>query len=370
MRTTLLFLTIALLLTGCGSQDPAVTTGLARTHQWESMSSRIGRQFPDLNVSDAGFSRTGSLAFLPGMDRLILTGNGTFPLLVSDDYGQTWKADTTAGVTGRTYGGFSVNVDPTTNGLIIFEIKHKNIPEPSMALSIDGGETWTPFQKPSLQAHDGFSWGMANWASDNPQVILAKRHHGAPQQWLSTDGGQTWKQLEFLCRNPGVIDERTFVAGIDDSVGDVENGIYLSRDQGKTYRKVSDFTVTGKTPKRWGKNFYWTVQSGVIVSTDGGKTWRHTGGKLNGALWGPYFGNEERQMMVVTRDGFWATADGGKQWVKLADPHVPGEGPFSKSYNVVHPTACFGWDVDTGMLFASRYWWTAERMRLPAPLVE
>jgi hypothetical protein len=75
-------------------------------------------------------------------------------------------------------------------------------------------------------------------------------------------------------------------------------------------------------------------------------------------------------MMVVTRDGFWATGDGGKTWKKLADPHVPGEGPFAKSYNVVHPTASFGWDVDKGYLFASRYWWTAERMRLPSPLVQ
>jgi hypothetical protein len=217
-----------------------------------------------------------------------------------------------------------------------------------------------------LKAHDGFSWGAANWAADDPQLILAKRHHGAPQQWLSTDRGKTWTRLDFLCRNPGVIDANTFVAGIDDSVPDTENGIYLSTDRGKNYKKVSDFVPTGKWPKRWDESFYWVVGDGLVVSRDGGRTWQHTGGKVPDALWGPYFGRSEREMMVVGREGYFVTHDGGKNWKKVHDFYVPGEdhGP-EKNYNVMHPNASFGWDPEHDLLYSGRIWWTVERLRLP-----
>jgi photosystem II stability/assembly factor-like uncharacterized protein len=354
----------ALLAAGCG--QPQLTGPDFQPGLWVNLSEKIAQQHPDLRKSDQGFSVTGTLVCLPSSGRLLLAPNTTDGLMVSDDHGQTWRKDPSAGVAGRTYGAYSVDIDPTTGGVLICEIKRKGVPDPPMAMSTDGGDTWSRVNKPKLKAHDGFSWGMVDWAAEDPRVILAKRHHGPPQQWLSTDAGQTWTKLDFLCRNPGVIDANTFVAGIDDSVDEVENGIYLSTDQGRTYRKVSDFVPIGKTPKRWGDRFYWTIESGVIVTDDGGRTWRHTGGKLDGPLWGPYFGGRENQMMCVARDGFWATADGGKTWRKIAEPHVPGEGPFAKSYNIMHPTASFGWNVDKGLLYSARSWWTAERMKLPA----
>jgi photosystem II stability/assembly factor-like uncharacterized protein len=362
----------AFALTGAACALPGSASDDFPVGQWQSLSRRVAASIPDLEITEeGGFSVTGSLVALPGSGDLFIVGIGTGRFVRSRDLGETWeKVD--AHVAGRTYGGYSVNVDPQTGGMVVFEIKKKNVPIPAMAMTTDGGESWHEFVKPTLKAHDGFSWGSANWADEAPKVILAKRHHGAPEQWLSTDRGKVWHRLEFLCRNPGVIDETTFVAGIDDSVTSregvegVENGIYLSNDQGISYEKVSDFVPTGKWPKRWGRNFYWVVDDGLIVTRDSGRTWQHTGGEVPGALWGPYFGRNEHEMMVVGREGYFVTHDGGASWRKVHEFYVPGEdnGP-EKNYNVMHPNASFGWNPEHDLLYSARIWWTAERLRLP-----
>ncbi len=338
-----------------------------RAGEWESLSQNIANSLPDLKISDAGFSATGSLVSLPLSGELFLVGIGENRVVRSTDQGKTWeRVDVRA--TGRTYGGFSVNADVQTGGLVIWEIKKKGVPNPQMALRRATEQPWVAFEKPAVERHDGFSWGMLNWADPIAErtVLLAKRHHGAPEQWLSTDSGKSWRKLDFLCRNPGVMDSRTFVAGIDDSVEDVENGIYRSTDQGNTYEKVSDFVPTGKTPSRWDHNFYWAVSDGVIVSRDGGKTWDHTGGKVPDTLWGPYFGRTEKEMMVVGKQGFFASADGGASWKKLHDFYVPGDPKnIEKSYNAMHPCASFGWDPAHDLIYASTIYWTAERLALP-----
>ncbi len=339
-------------------------TGCRSARRWESLSAKIAEDIPEMKTSEAGFSVTGTLVALPSSGELFIVGIGENRVFRSSDCGDSWeRVDVKA--SGRTYGGYSVNFDPLTGGMIIFEVKKKNVQDPDMAMSRDAGKTWMQFKKPKLKKHDGFSWGMANWGDPEPSVILAKRHHGPPEQWLSADSGQTWRKLDFLCRNPGVIDSRTFVAGIDDSVKDVENGIYHSSDQGKTYKKVSNFVPTGKTPVRWAENFYWTVDDGVIVSRDAGKRWTHTGGKVSGSLWGPYFGRSENEMMLVGKNGFFVSGNTGKSWTKIHDFYVPGDPEnIPKSYNVMHPCASFGWDPDRGYIYAATIWWTAEKLRV------
>ncbi len=333
--------------------------------EWESLSAKVAKSIPELKTSDAGFSVTGSIVCLPKSGDVYIVGIGENRVVRSRDHGDTWeRVDVKA--SGRTYGGFSVNTDVQTGGMVIFEIRKKHVSNPDMAISLDGGETWSQFKKPDVGKHDGFSWGMANWADAKPAVILAKRHHGAPEQWLSKDLGRTWTKLDFLCRNPGVINATTFVAGIDDSVKDVDNGIYLSEDEGRTYHRVSDFVPTGKTPARWDRNFYWVVPDGVIVTRDNGRTWTHTGGKVADSLWGPYFGRNESEMMIVGKNGFFVTRDGGRNWTKIHDFYVPGEPKgIPGSYNVMHPCASFGWDPANDLIYAGRIFWTAERLKLP-----
>ena len=335
--------------------------------EWESLSQKIAESIPELRTSEAGFSATGSLVSLPLTGELFLVGIGENRVVRSTDQGLTWERMDVE-VTGRTYGGFSVNADAQSGGLAIFSVKHRGNPNPQMVLRQAKDAPWVPFEKPSLGDHDGFSWGTMNWADPLAErsIILAKRHHGAPEQWLSTDSGASWKRLSYLCRNPGVIDAETFVAGIDDSVEAVENGIYLSTDQGVNYQKVSDFVPTGKTPVRWDDNFYWTIDNGVIVSRDGEATWEHTGGQVEQALWGPYFGRSEDEMMIVGGKGFFVTQDGGRSWRKVHDFYLPGDpATIAESYNIMHPTASFGWDPAQDILYAARIFWTAERLRLP-----
>ncbi|MFP4380577.1 MAG: WD40/YVTN/BNR-like repeat-containing protein [Candidatus Sumerlaeia bacterium] len=360
MRATayISILALALMLGACGNLQMGQKP-LGELMVWEELSPNIQASVADYADAKEGVPPCGTLAVLPGSGELYLTANGEHGLFHSTDHGESWERIPEADVKGRTYGGFSTNVDPETGRMILFTVKVKNVPFPTGAMTVDGGKTWTPVNRAE---NDGYSWGMADWSVRNPKVVLAKQHHGPAWLWLSKDGGQTWKRLDFQSREPGVIDTNTFVAWKPETENE-EGGIYRSIDQGKTWDKVSDIAITGKTPFRYGGNFYWTCRDGVAVSRDQGKTWQLCGAKVPGALWGPYFGRSEKEMMVVSQDGFFATDDGCRTWTKLHDFYMTGDEENNPSYNITHPTSSFGWDPEKGYLYCGRYWWTIARYR-------
>mgnify|MGYP001033596817 CR=1 FL=1 len=297
--------------------------------------------------------RTGALAVSPATGNLTLVLNGNHPVYLSKDQGESWKAMDVS-TQGRAYGSFSINQDPETARQAIFMIvQKKQLPAQGLIIDKKGHEI-TQIGKPGSN-HDGWTWGMPAW--DNPQVILGKEHHAWVVLWLSKDGGQSWTRLDFESRNPGVIDSKTFVAGNDD-------GIYFSENQGEKWDRVADFKVTGKTPVRYGQNFYWTTEEGVIISSDQGKSWQLLGEKVPGALWGPYFGRNQSSMMVVNQEGFQVTTDHGENWEKVAAFFAPPHSAHDGKYNVMHPTNSYGWDQKRGILYAAGLGGHAYKMAL------
>ncbi len=348
---------IAALIMGC-NQAARLDAPSADDTGWTEISQNVSASCPALWEDGNKIPAAGNITVLPGSGEVFLVPMGTTGMYRSEDMGETWTRVEGADVTGRLYGEFTVDMDPCTGGMLVGTINMKGVKDPVCAFRPRAGAKWTTFHNPG---HDGWTWGMADWASDEPSVFLLKEHHTPGHLWLSTDRGANWTKLDFVARRLGVIDATTFVANTDE-------GMFRSVDQGRTWVKVAAFITTAKTPVRWGDAFYWLTDEGVIVTRDKGASWQRWGAKISGGLWGPYVGRDDEEMMIVNREGFHVTVDAGRTWTKIAEFYVPGEQDaesLDKTYNVQHPTASFGWDPRRGVIYAARMWWRAGRRAMP-----
>jgi hypothetical protein len=88
--------------------------------------------------------------------------------------------------------------------------------------------------------------------------------------------------------------------------------------------------------------------NGLLVSKDLGMSWQGQGAPVN--IWqGPFFGRDERQIVVVGKDGIFRTADGGATW-KQAASLKPKEGDFLFTPNWF---GCYAWDPVNNLLYVS-----------------
>ncbi len=321
---------------------------VANSRQWKDVSLSLFNLIEGFESNNDVLNReTGTILVIPETGELIAVTNGINGLYSSMDHGTTWEKIEGAGIKGRSYGGFGVNLDYDNSRYVVFMVaRGKNLSSTSI-ISSNSNKDIIHFDEPQYLRHDGWTWGMADWTREGiPEVILGKQHHAWVKLWLSTDFGKTWKLLDFESRNPGVINDSVFVAGNDD-------GMYRTTDQGKNWQKINSIKVTGKNPVKFRDDFYWTTERGVIRSSDNGKTWKLQGKELKGALWGPYFGKNKNWMMVVSPEGFFITQDGGEGWKKAAGFfNIPNSNKGGQ-YNLMHPTNSYGWDWKNKFIYAA-----------------
>jgi hypothetical protein len=88
--------------------------------------------------------------------------------------------------------------------------------------------------------------------------------------------------------------------------------------------------------------------SGLVVSRDRGASWQAQGGEVN--IWqGPFFGRDEKEMVVVGPDGAFMTKNGGETWARVAGLK-PKEGNYTFTPNWF---GCYAWDPVQHLLYAS-----------------
>jgi hypothetical protein len=88
--------------------------------------------------------------------------------------------------------------------------------------------------------------------------------------------------------------------------------------------------------------------NGLIVSKDLGVSWQAQGVAVN--IWqGPFIGRDEKEMLVIGKDGAFVTRNAGEAWKHVAD-FKPKERGF-----VFTPDwfGCYGWDPVNNILYAS-----------------
>ena len=258
----------------------------------------------------------------------------------SSDKGKNWQRIDDNTISGRDETGWATSVDQNAPGRIA-------------SFSLDGSAGWTTdgiHWKSFTTRGRNWDFGSVDWATPVPKIILGAKHETSPpgEVYLSQDGGVTWKQLSIhLAGKPdrlsmaGVLDATTLIY----SNGD---GIHRSPDSGGSWTKVSPVNPQTRLPVLFRGAHYLGSTNGLLVSGDLGANWQVQGTAVN--IWqGPFFGRDEKEMLVVGKDGAFTTKNAGETWTRAASLK-PKEGGFAFTPNWF---GCYAWDPVNNILYAS-----------------
>ena len=154
--------------------------------------------------------------------------------------------------------------------------------------------------------------------------------------------GAEWTLKGKAFASVGIFDPKTFVATIEK-----EEGIFRTTDAGESWTKVSEVQPAGRDIRILKGVAYWASAEGLLRSSDKGVTWSVLGNPVE-CSYGPYFGKDEKYIVVVGKDGFFETANGGEKWEHAA--------PLPPEYKVTIPGwfLNFAWDPNADIFYASR----------------
>ncbi|MBN2475303.1 MAG: hypothetical protein JXB62_11880 [Pirellulales bacterium] len=259
----------------------------------------------------------------------------------STDHGETFARVDGGTIGGRCETGFSLNFDPRGRRLACFMLDGPS------GYTLDGGKTW------QAMAGNGRGWdaGSVDWSAAEPVGIFALRHECGGEIYTSQEMGKRWQLRGKAFASVGIFDARTFVA-----TKEKEPGIFRTTDGGQHWTRVSDLQPAGRDIRMLEGVAYWTSAEGLLASEDRGKTWGVQGQAVE-CSFGPYFGKDKSRIVVVGKEGFWETTDGGRQWQRAA--------PLPPEYSVSMPGwfLNFGWDPHARIFYASRMGAPAYRYR-------
>jgi photosystem II stability/assembly factor-like uncharacterized protein len=259
----------------------------------------------------------------------------------SADHGRTWQRIDHDTISGRDETGWATSIDQTTT------------PSRIASFSLDGLAGWT-FDGQEWQRFTslGRNWdyGSVDWSAPHPGTIIAAKHETNPpgEVYVTTDGGVHWNQLTIHVNAHreqvsmvGALDATTLIY----SKGE---GIFRSTDTGGTWIRVSSANPQTRIPVLFRQAHYLGAATGLLVSKDKGASWATQGAAVN--IWqGPFFGADDKEMVVVGKDGIFLTRDAGATWTHAADLK-PKEGNFTFGPDWF---GCYAWDPINNILYAS-----------------
>jgi photosystem II stability/assembly factor-like uncharacterized protein len=248
----------------------------------------------------------------------------------STDHGKSFERVDGGRVSGRCETGFALDIDLAGRRLMCFMIYG------SSAGTYDGGKTWNASKATHLD------FGAVDWEAGG-KCLVAVRHESDGQLCYSDDEAQTWTNLDRGFVAVGIFDQQTIV-------GSRGKGLERSEDSGKTWNPVSDIDPAGRVMRVHHGVGYWTTDRGLLVSRDRGQTWTLEGMPVS-AVFGPMFGRNPLlgrnpvHMVVVGKQGFQETIDGGKTWQVVA--------PLPADFHVGIIGPSYAWDPVANVFYAS-----------------
>jgi photosystem II stability/assembly factor-like uncharacterized protein len=285
----------------------------------------------------------------------IFSSNGK-TIHISRDAGMTWSEPVTPSKMGRHWNSISFDGAWQGRGLALFPIEN-----PYSWLTLDGGKTWRTFRKPvspQVKNHHGWTFGQVDWSAEEPERFFCKEHD-SNDYWFSGDGGATWSRLEgfggYFGMGIGADGALLFSTseGKNPTIpGDCEHGIYRSEDDGRTWQCVFEGVFRQKVrAHRIDRVLYWPAKEGLAVSRDGGRSWSVMDGSPKDAVFGPFFGETDQEMLLVSEEGLLRTGDHGVTWTRLlAKTELPGPIRYS-NFGELKP--CFAWDWRRDVVYAT-----------------
>lgn len=179
----------------------------------------------------------------------------------------------------------------------------------SMAVSRDGGATWTRSKEPNSIRQLGFQDGSLGWAM------------GSASLFTTRDGGKSWKTVESLPTTT-VISVRL---GTDQQLTVIsrDGSVYRSNDGGITWSTPRNIAsaITSFFSSQDGSTFWATGAAGsVFRSADQGASWQRTQLPTTTDLLAVCFADAGNGWVSGKAGEMWATRDGGATWRKQLVP--------------------------------------------------
>jgi hypothetical protein len=321
---------LVLALTGSGyCQDKSAAT--PKGSGWIDISEKVLQELAAEGKKPAWPGKTAGIAVdrITGDVFMIVPDQGIWR---SSDHGDSFARVDGGKIGGRCETGFALNFDPQGKRLACFMLDGLS------GYTLDGGKTWQTMQG------NGRGWDAASvdWSVEKPVAIFALRHESGGEIYTSADLGKSWKLKGKGFTSVGIFDAKTFVGAKEQA-----KGIFRSTDGGGSWQKVSELQPAGRDIRLVEGSAYWTSPEGLLVSRDAGKTWRVQGAPVE-CSFGPCFGKDARQIVVVGKKGFFESKDSGASWVHVA--------PLPKGFAVGMPGWFLnvGWDPNADIFYISR----------------
>ena len=258
----------------------------------------------------------------------------------SSDQGKTWARLDKEIISGRDETGWATSAD-------------QNAPLRVASFSLDGTAGWTSDGNEWKKFTDlGRNWdyGSVDWGANVPKTIIAAKHETDPpgEVYVTSDGGISWKQLSIYLQKDRGQTSMVGAMGGDVLIYSRGEGIQRSTDLGETWTEVSKMDPLTRIPVLFDGTHYLGTAMGLLVSKDRGATWQVQGAPVD--IWqGPFFGRDEKEMLVVGESGIHLREDAGASWRRVADLK-PKEGGFLFTTDWF---GCYAWDPVNGVVYAS-----------------
>ena len=274
----------------------------ASTNRWNNISEKTTAP---LKLEWPGLTAGVAVDRVDGAVYMVLSGQGIWK---SSDQGASFTQVDGKVIGGRCETGYALQMDPKGGRLFCFMLDGPS------GCTLDGGRTWSGL----TQVGRGWDYAAVDWSVEKPRVIYGLEHESGGKVWLSTDAGRTWARMGEA---PTVGNAAPFGMGVFDPKTLVRwrgrEGIERSSDTGATWTKVSDEVPVSHVMGVFQDTGYWLSEKGLLVSRDRGASWTVQGAPVT-AAWGPYFGKDARQLVVVGKDGIRESSDGGGSWRVVA----------------------------------------------------
>ena len=212
----------------------------------------------------------------------------------SADHGKSFERVDGGRVSGRCETGFALDVDAAGRRLMCFMIYG------SSAGTSDGGKTWNASKTTHLD------FGAVDWEAGG-KCLVALRHESDGQLCYSDDEAQTWTNLDQGFVAVGIFDQHTIVGsrgkGLDTQRRrrqDVESGFRHRTGRSRDAACTAESATGPPTGDCW---------SAATAARRG--PWKAC---PSAAVFGPLFGRNPLHLVVVGKQGFQETLDGGKTW--------------------------------------------------------
>ena len=223
----------------------------------------------------------------------------------STDRGKSWK-HLGMPFKGRTETPGCLMLDPTGGKRLVTALVYGA----PILRSPDRGESWTPLDKKSSHV----DWCAVDWSDADMKFILALKHESGGLLLVSRDGGKQFDEVGKGYGPAWIFGPQTAVVAQAKSKTNPKPGLLRTTDAGKTFDPCGDYHA--KALPRWHKDtLYWLVDGALITTRDQGKSWQKISDVKDGRF-GPIFGKSAQHLFVLTQAGIVESTDGGASWSK------------------------------------------------------